>query len=57
MTRAAEPPDAAERDLLVGWLAFHRDALAAKCDGLTPDELVAAAACPPVSPSSAWCAT
>ena len=46
MTRAAEPPDAAERELLLGWLAFHRDALAAKCDGLSPDELVAAAALP-----------
>jgi len=46
VTRAAEPPDADERELLLGWLAFHRDALAAKCDGLTPDELVAAAALP-----------
>ena len=46
MTRAAEPPDAGERELLLGWLAFHRDALAAKCDGLSPDELVAAAALP-----------
>jgi len=46
VTRAAEPPDAGERELLLGWLAFHRDALAAKCDGLSPDELVAAAALP-----------
>ena len=46
MTRAAEPPDADERELLLGWLAFHRDALGAKCDGLSSDELVAAAALP-----------
>jgi Protein of unknown function (DUF664) len=44
--RAPEPPDAGERELLLGWLAFHRDALAAKCAGLSPDELVAAAALP-----------
>ncbi|HEX6934133.1 MAG TPA: hypothetical protein VF162_18470 [Streptosporangiaceae bacterium] len=35
MDRAREPGNAAERDLLLGWLAFHRDALAAKCEGLT----------------------
>jgi hypothetical protein len=46
VTRAAEPPDADERELLLGWLTFHRDALAAKCDGLSSDELVAAAALP-----------
>ena len=46
MTRAPEPPDGDERELLLGWLAFQRDALAAKCDGLSPDELVAAAALP-----------
>jgi hypothetical protein len=44
--RAPEPGNAGERDLLLGWLAFHRDALAAKCDGLTPDELVQASASP-----------
>jgi hypothetical protein len=38
--RAPEPAAASERDLLLGWLAFHRDALAAKCEGLTPDQLV-----------------
>ena len=32
--------------LLLGWLNFHRDALAAKCDGLTPDQLVLASAPP-----------
>jgi hypothetical protein len=46
VTRAAEPSDAGERELLLGWLSFHRDALAAKCDGLSPDELVAVAALP-----------
>ncbi|HKR68582.1 MAG TPA: DinB family protein [Streptosporangiaceae bacterium] len=46
MDRAPEPGNAAERDLLLGWLAFHRDALAAKCEGLTPDELVRASASP-----------
>jgi Protein of unknown function (DUF664) len=38
--RAPEPAPGSERDILLGWLAFHRDALAAKCDGITPDELV-----------------
>jgi hypothetical protein len=44
--RAREPGNAGERDLLLGWLAFHRDALAAKCDGLTPDQLVRTSAPP-----------
>lgn len=38
--RADQPGDGDERSILVGWLAFHRDALAAKCRGLTDDELV-----------------
>ncbi|HEY2288032.1 MAG TPA: DUF664 domain-containing protein [Streptosporangiaceae bacterium] len=39
--RAPEPgAGAGERELLLGWLAFHRDALAAKCDQLTPQQLV-----------------
>jgi Protein of unknown function (DUF664) len=46
MDRAQEPGNAGERDLLLGWLAFHRDALAAKCDGLTPDQLVRTSAPP-----------
>ena len=46
MPRAAEPDNLDERGLLLGWLAFHRDALAAKCDGLT-DEQLASAAAPP----------
>ncbi len=46
MERAPEPGNAGERDLLLGWLAFHRDALAAKCEGLTPDQLVQMSAPP-----------
>ncbi|MGD8201086.1 DUF664 domain-containing protein [Ornithinimicrobium sp. W1679] len=44
--RAPQPTDGAERDILTGWLAFHRDALAAKCDGLTDGQLVERAAEP-----------
>ncbi|HUZ51373.1 MAG TPA: DinB family protein [Streptosporangiaceae bacterium] len=40
MQRAPEPGNASERELLLGWLAFHRDALAAKCDGLSAEQLV-----------------
>ena len=40
MQRAPEPRNADERDLLLGWLAFHRDALEAKCSGLTGEQLV-----------------
>ncbi len=47
MDRAPEPRNADEHGLLLGWLAFHRDALAAKCEGLTPQQLVAT----PVPPS------
>jgi hypothetical protein len=44
--RAPEPGNAGERDLLLGWLAFHRDALAAKCEGLAPEQLVQTSASP-----------
>ncbi len=40
MPRAPEPQVGGERDLLLGWLAFHRDALAAKCAGVGPEDLV-----------------
>ena len=40
MRRAVQPGNASERELLLGWLAFHRDALATKCDGLTAEQLV-----------------
>jgi hypothetical protein len=38
--RAVQPPDGDERSVVLGWLAFHRDALAAKCHGLTDEQLV-----------------
>jgi hypothetical protein len=44
--RAAEPGDGSERGLLLGWLAFHRDALAVKCAGLAAEQLVSASAAP-----------
>ncbi len=46
MDRAPEPGNASERDLFLGWLAFHRDALAAKCEGLSAAQLVQASAPP-----------
>ena len=42
-TRAEQPADGDERSILTGWLGFHRDALAAKCHGLTGDQLAARA--------------
>ena len=44
--RAPEPGDGDERALLLGWLVFHRDALEAKCAGLTDDQLVVRSAAP-----------
>ena len=38
--RAPQPADGDERSIITGWLAFHRDALAAKCEGLRDDQLV-----------------
>jgi Protein of unknown function (DUF664) len=38
--RSQQPGDGDERHILTGWLAFHRDALSRKCDGLTDDQLV-----------------
>ena len=46
MDRVPEPGNASERELLLAWLAFHRDTLAAKCDGLTAEQLVARSALP-----------
>ena len=46
MDRAPEPGNSGERELLLGWLAFHRDALAAKCAGLSGRQLVARPAGP-----------
>jgi hypothetical protein len=44
--RTPEPGDGGEREVLFGWLAFHRDALAAKCAGLSGEQLAAASAEP-----------
>jgi len=46
MERTREPGNGTERELLMAWLAFHRDALAAKCDGLDDAQLVTASAPP-----------
>jgi hypothetical protein len=44
--RVPEPPEGDERAILLGWLTFHRDALAAKCSGLDAARLVARSAPP-----------
>jgi hypothetical protein len=49
-SRVPEPPDGDERTVLLGWLAFHRDALRAKCADLDADQLVTRSA--PPSPLS-----
>src|SRR5690348_16145635 len=46
MDRTPEPEGSSERELLLGWLDFHRDALTAKCAGLD-DEQLARASAPP----------
>ncbi|MFI7068622.1 DinB family protein [Kribbella sp. NPDC050124] len=46
MERAPEPEANDEVGAVVGWLEFHRDALAAKCDGMSPEQLVTASAPP-----------
>ena len=38
--RVPEPADGDVRRVLCGWLAFHRNALEAKCDGLSASQLV-----------------
>ncbi|MGD3107065.1 DinB family protein [Streptomyces sp. YGL11-2] len=40
--RSGAPAAAGERDMLQGWLDFHRDTLLVKCAGLTPEQLVRA---------------
>jgi hypothetical protein len=44
--RAPEPGDGDERTVMLGWLAFHRDALAAKCAGLDAEQLARRSASP-----------
>jgi hypothetical protein len=50
IARVPEPPDGDERGVLLGWLAFHRNALEAKCVGLDADQLATRSA--PPSPLS-----
>ncbi|MFE6738074.1 DinB family protein [Streptomyces tubercidicus] len=40
------PTVAGEREMLQGWLDFHRDTLLAKCTGLTGDQLTQASGAP-----------
>jgi Protein of unknown function (DUF664) len=46
--RVPQPADGDEREILLGWLAFHRSALAAKCAGLDAAQLVTRSAPPSV---------
>jgi hypothetical protein len=48
--RVPQPPDGDVRNVLLGWLAFHRNALGAKCAGLDAARLVERSA--PPSPLS-----
>jgi hypothetical protein len=40
MDRVPQPGDGSEREILLGWLGFHRDALRDRCSGLDADQLV-----------------
>jgi hypothetical protein len=46
VSRIPEPSDGDERSILLGWLAFHRNALEAKCGGLDAAQLVTRSAPP-----------
>ncbi|GAU67296.1 hypothetical protein SSP35_04_03830 [Streptomyces sp. NBRC 110611] len=46
ITRADIPAAAGERDMLQGWLDWHRETLLAKCAGLTAEQLVRRSAPP-----------
>lgn len=46
MQRVAEPTDGDERSVLLGWLAFHRNALEAKCAELSAQQLTTRSAQP-----------
>jgi hypothetical protein len=46
MERVPEPEAFDEVGVVTGWLAFHRDALAANCEGLTAEQLVTPSAPP-----------
>jgi hypothetical protein len=44
--RSEQPADGDERNITLGWLAFHRDALKAKCLGLSSEQVVRRSAGP-----------
>jgi hypothetical protein len=44
--RVEQPADGDELQITLGWLAFHRDALRAKCEGLSSQQLVERSADP-----------
>jgi hypothetical protein len=46
MDRTPQPNADDEAGVLLGWLNFHRDALAAKCEGMTAEQMVTASAPP-----------
>jgi hypothetical protein len=46
MERTPEPESVPERELLLGWLSFHRNALAAKCEGMSDKQLIEQSAPP-----------
>ena len=48
LPRVPEPRDGDERSILLGWLAFHRNALEAKCEDLDADQLAGRSAPPSV---------
>jgi hypothetical protein len=46
LDRVPEPGEGDERGIVLGWLAFHRSALAAKCAGLDAEQLATRSAPP-----------
>jgi len=44
--RIDEPGEGDERSILLGWLAFHRNRLAVKCNGMSPAQLIERSAPP-----------
>ena len=48
LPRVPEPRDGDERSILLGWLAFHRSALEAKCEDLDAEQLATRSAPPSV---------
>jgi hypothetical protein len=48
LPRVPEPADGDEHSILLGWLAFHRNALEAKCEDLDPEQLATRSSPPSV---------